>query len=252
MPLTWTTPGDELTWPLPPVPLPIPRTAGTFSRALRLLTRERVTHTCPRRLAKCSLDPARLLQDHVPAMRRKGRLQPRRRCRRYSVRSDASSPTRRRTSKARGPRQESGTCWSMASSWFATATSSRRAAGTRNPKDNSLTCNTWAQADIGADCRSRGCYSNSSCISIISGESPSLQCSIYRFPCSSYLCSNIRHGSVPRSRGEVSRVAARARRRRMVPHPGPGPPGRTAASRSRQDASRSPGALRSRLMLEVT
>ena len=76
MPLTWTTPADKLAWPLPPGAITHPRTAGTFSRALRLLTRERGTHDLPAALAKCSLDPARLLQDHVPAMRRKGRLQP--------------------------------------------------------------------------------------------------------------------------------------------------------------------------------
>jgi hypothetical protein len=76
MPLTWTTPRDDLAWPLPPGAITHPRTAGTFSRALRLLTREHGTHDLPAALAKCSLDPARLLQEHVPAMRRKGRLQP--------------------------------------------------------------------------------------------------------------------------------------------------------------------------------
>jgi N-acyl-D-aspartate/D-glutamate deacylase len=76
MPLTWTTPRDELAWPLPPGAITHPRTAGTFSRALRLLTRERATLDLPAALAKCSLGPARLLQDFVPAMHRKGRLQP--------------------------------------------------------------------------------------------------------------------------------------------------------------------------------
>jgi dihydroorotase-like cyclic amidohydrolase len=76
MPLTWITPRDDLAWPLPPGAITHPRTAGTFSRALRLLTREHGTHDLPAALAKCSLDPARLLQEHVPAMRRKGRLQP--------------------------------------------------------------------------------------------------------------------------------------------------------------------------------
>jgi N-acyl-D-aspartate/D-glutamate deacylase len=89
MPLTWTgTPPDPLTWPLPGNAFTHPRTAGTFSRALRLLTRE--DRPLPRgggpawlegsrlglaeALSKCSLYPARLLEDHVPAMRRKGRL----------------------------------------------------------------------------------------------------------------------------------------------------------------------------------
>ena len=41
MPLTWTAPpADPQAWPLPPTAITHPRTAGTFSRALRLLTRE--------------------------------------------------------------------------------------------------------------------------------------------------------------------------------------------------------------------
>jgi N-acyl-D-aspartate/D-glutamate deacylase len=82
MPVTWTErPADPQAWPLPPAAITHPRTAGTFSRALRLLTRE---GSPPRggplslgqALAKCSLEPARLLQDRVPALRGKGRLQP--------------------------------------------------------------------------------------------------------------------------------------------------------------------------------
>jgi len=82
MPLTWTAPpADPLAWPLPPVAITHPRTAGTFSRALRLLTRGHGGRlgdgplSLDQALAKCSLDPARLLEDRVPAMRRKGRLQ---------------------------------------------------------------------------------------------------------------------------------------------------------------------------------
>ena len=75
MPLTWTDPpADPLAWPLPPTAMTHPRTAGTFSRALRLLAREGPL-SLARALAKCSLEPARLLQDRVPAMRRKGRMQ---------------------------------------------------------------------------------------------------------------------------------------------------------------------------------
>jgi N-acyl-D-aspartate/D-glutamate deacylase len=82
MPVTWTEPpADPQAWPLPPAAITHPRTAGTFSRALRLLTRE---GSPPRggplglgqALAKCSLEPARLLQDRVPALRGKGRLRP--------------------------------------------------------------------------------------------------------------------------------------------------------------------------------
>jgi N-acyl-D-aspartate/D-glutamate deacylase len=75
MPLTWTAPpADPLGWPLPPTAITHPRTAGTFSRALRLLTRQGPL-SLAQALAKCSLEPARLLQDRVPAMRRKGRMQ---------------------------------------------------------------------------------------------------------------------------------------------------------------------------------
>jgi cytosine/adenosine deaminase-related metal-dependent hydrolase len=88
MPVTWTAPPDDpQVWPLPPAAITHPRTAGTFSRALRLLTREGTLSgkgSPPRSgqlslgqaLAKCSLEPARLLQDRVPALRGKGRLQP--------------------------------------------------------------------------------------------------------------------------------------------------------------------------------
>jgi hypothetical protein len=75
MPLTWTAPpADPLAWPLPPTAITHPRTAGTFSRALRLLTKEGPL-SLSQVLAKCSLEPARLLQDRVPALRRKGRVQ---------------------------------------------------------------------------------------------------------------------------------------------------------------------------------
>jgi N-acyl-D-aspartate/D-glutamate deacylase len=88
MPLTWTGasgppperfPGP-LTWPLPPGAVTHPRTAGTFARALRLLTRDGGAGpgagplSLIEALAACSLRPARLLQDRVPALRRKGRL----------------------------------------------------------------------------------------------------------------------------------------------------------------------------------
>ena len=76
MPLTWTGPApDPLAWPLPQAAVTHPRTAGTFSRALRLLTRGGGQLSLADALSKCSLRPARLLQDRVPPMRRKGRLQ---------------------------------------------------------------------------------------------------------------------------------------------------------------------------------
>jgi N-acyl-D-aspartate/D-glutamate deacylase len=75
MPLTWTGPEPgPLDWPLPPTAITHPRTAGTFCRALRLLTRDGGLGL-DEALAKCSLRPAQILAGHVPAMRRKGRLQ---------------------------------------------------------------------------------------------------------------------------------------------------------------------------------
>ena len=79
MPPTWSGPAaDPLAWPLPATAATHPRTAGTFSRALRLLTRDGPDggpFTLAEALSKCSLFPARLLQDRVAAMARKGRLQ---------------------------------------------------------------------------------------------------------------------------------------------------------------------------------
>jgi N-acyl-D-aspartate/D-glutamate deacylase len=81
MPLTWsqvpspagTEPGPDA-WPLPREAFTHPRTAGTFGRSLRLLTRDGGPLGLAEALAKCSLGPARLLEGHVPAMRRKGRV----------------------------------------------------------------------------------------------------------------------------------------------------------------------------------
>jgi cytosine/adenosine deaminase-related metal-dependent hydrolase len=78
MPLTWTGPGpksDPAAWPPPATAITHPRTAGTFSRAVRMLTRGAKPLGLAQVLSKCSLEPARLLEDRVPAMRRKGRLQ---------------------------------------------------------------------------------------------------------------------------------------------------------------------------------
>jgi N-acyl-D-aspartate/D-glutamate deacylase len=65
---------DPEAWPLPPAAFTHPRTAGTFGRSLRLLTRDGGSLDLAQALAKCSLDPARLLEERVPAMRRKGRI----------------------------------------------------------------------------------------------------------------------------------------------------------------------------------
>jgi hypothetical protein len=76
MPLTWAGGRPEPpSWPLPASAVTHPRTAGTFGRALRLLTRDGGQFSLPEALARCSLEPARLLQDRAPAMRGKGRMQ---------------------------------------------------------------------------------------------------------------------------------------------------------------------------------
>ncbi len=77
MPLTWTGPDPEPTaWPLRTDAITHPRTAGTFCRALRILAGPDGPLGLTETLRRCSLLPARLLQDRVPAMSRKGRLQP--------------------------------------------------------------------------------------------------------------------------------------------------------------------------------
>ncbi|MGC0415931.1 amidohydrolase family protein [Embleya sp. AB8] len=76
MPLTWTGgPVDPLAWPLPPSVVTHPRTAGTFSKVLRRYVRELGALTLLDAVARGSYEPARILQDSVPAMRHKGRVQ---------------------------------------------------------------------------------------------------------------------------------------------------------------------------------
>ena len=58
MPLTWTDPADPLAWPLAASAITHPRTAGTFSRAVRLLTRGDGPLGLAQALSKCSLQPA--------------------------------------------------------------------------------------------------------------------------------------------------------------------------------------------------
>ena len=89
MPLTWPGPvPDRMAWPLPAGAVTHPRTVGTFARALRVLAGdpgsggsagERGEHGplgLAETLRRSSLGPAQLLEDYVPAMRRKGRVQP--------------------------------------------------------------------------------------------------------------------------------------------------------------------------------
>ncbi|TDE16031.1 amidohydrolase family protein [Jiangella asiatica] len=76
MPIVWTTPPpDPMQWPLPPGGLTHPRTAGTFARSIRMLTRDDADLELLEAIRRCSLLPARLVEDMAPAMRRKGRVQ---------------------------------------------------------------------------------------------------------------------------------------------------------------------------------
>jgi N-acyl-D-aspartate/D-glutamate deacylase len=61
---------------LPPEVVTHPRTAGTYSRTLRMLVREDGALSLPEAIRRCSLVPADVLGGSVPAMRRKGRVQP--------------------------------------------------------------------------------------------------------------------------------------------------------------------------------
>jgi N-acyl-D-glutamate deacylase len=63
-------------WPLPEHAFAHPRSAGTFSRFLRIYVRERQAISLRDALAKTSLIPARILEASVPQMRRKGRIAP--------------------------------------------------------------------------------------------------------------------------------------------------------------------------------
>ena len=75
MPLTWIAADPEPdAWPLPPAAVTHPRTAGCYARSIRTLSRDGAGLSLPEILAKCSLEPAALLQDRVPALRRKGRV----------------------------------------------------------------------------------------------------------------------------------------------------------------------------------
>ena len=65
---------DTRTWPLPKGASTHPRTAGTFTRALRTMVREAGLWTWLEAFRRCSFLPARLLDDVAPAARAKGQL----------------------------------------------------------------------------------------------------------------------------------------------------------------------------------
>ncbi len=65
---------DTDAWPLPPGTTTHPRTAGTFTKTLRLMVRESGLWTWREAFRRCSYLPARVLDDAAPAARRKGHL----------------------------------------------------------------------------------------------------------------------------------------------------------------------------------
>jgi len=65
--------GDE--WPLPDDVFSHPRSAGTFAKVLRSYVRERGLMSLSEAIRKMSLMPAQTLEDFVPQMRSKGRIQ---------------------------------------------------------------------------------------------------------------------------------------------------------------------------------
>ncbi|MBB3678287.1 amidohydrolase family protein [Modestobacter versicolor] len=62
-------------WPPAPGLVTHPRSAGSYARTLRWLVRERGLLTLTEALRRSSLLPAQVLEEAVPAMRRKGRVQ---------------------------------------------------------------------------------------------------------------------------------------------------------------------------------
>lgn len=67
---------DKDSWPLPAGARSHPRSAGTYARFLRRYVRESGALSLLEAIERTSFGPARILQDSVPQMRRKGRIQP--------------------------------------------------------------------------------------------------------------------------------------------------------------------------------
>lgn len=65
---------EQREWPLPPGGQTHPRTAGTFTKSLRLMVRESGAWTWLEAFRRCAHLPARVLDETSPAMRRKGHL----------------------------------------------------------------------------------------------------------------------------------------------------------------------------------
>ena len=76
--MPWVSGGKTITgdvWPLPADAFAHPRSAGTFTRFLRDYVRERKKITLREGLKKMTIVPAQILEESVPQMRKKGRLQ---------------------------------------------------------------------------------------------------------------------------------------------------------------------------------
>jgi N-acyl-D-glutamate deacylase len=66
---------DGDVWPLPDTAFAHPRTAATFVKFLVDYVRDRKAETLSEGIARCSLRPAKILEESVPQMKRKGRIQ---------------------------------------------------------------------------------------------------------------------------------------------------------------------------------
>ena len=66
---------DGNAWPLPEEAFSHPRSNGTFAKILRTYVRERKVLTLHEALRKMTLMPAQTIEDFVPQMKKKGRLQ---------------------------------------------------------------------------------------------------------------------------------------------------------------------------------
>ncbi|NGN64339.1 amidohydrolase family protein [Streptomyces sp. A7024] len=75
MPIVWGQGAyDSREWPLPPGGSTHPRTAGTFTKTLRLMVRETGTWSWLEAFRRCSYLPARVLDAIAPGARAKGQL----------------------------------------------------------------------------------------------------------------------------------------------------------------------------------
>ncbi|MFB7089147.1 amidohydrolase family protein [Streptomyces sp. NPDC056296] len=63
-------------WPVPPHALTHPRSSGCYARTFGWLVRELGVLSLPEAVKRCTLVPARIIEEAVPAMRRKARVQP--------------------------------------------------------------------------------------------------------------------------------------------------------------------------------